>query len=192
MPKNILISGLPKSGKTTLIKKLINKLKISKGGFYTEEIREGGVRKGFSLNTLDGREGVLSHIDIKSRKRVGRYKVNLKDLEDIGVKAVREAIIHKDLIVVDEIGKMELYSAAFKEVIIEALDSKKKFLGTIMLKSNKFTPLDSKYHKTCGLLRDKHLTGFTDRIKKRKDIVLLELRPENREFIEKKVEELLF
>ena len=91
-------------------------------------------------------------------------------MEDIGVKAVREAIKSKDLIVVDEIGKMELFSPAFKEAIIEALDSKKKFLGTIMLKSNK----------------------FTDRIKERKDTVLLELRPENREFIEKRVEELLF
>lgn len=169
MFKNILISGFPKSGKTTLIKKLIDKLKISKGGFYTEQIRKGGVRKGFSLTTLDGRRGLLSHVDIKREKRMGKYKVNLQDLENIGVRAIREAIESKDLIVVDEIGKMELFSAAFKEAIIEALDSKKRFLGTIMLKSNK----------------------FTDRIKRRKDTVLLQLRSENREFIEKRVEEFL-
>ncbi len=76
---NILITGIPGVGKTTLIKKLADALKnFHPAGFYTEEIREDGIRKGFALIGCDGRREVLSHTDIKSPYRVGKYKVDLK------------------------------------------------------------------------------------------------------------------
>ena len=80
--KNILITGLPGVGKTTLVKKLVDELKqFHPVGFYTEEIREEGTRKGFALISLDGRRGLLSHTDIKSPHRVGTYRVDVKGFE---------------------------------------------------------------------------------------------------------------
>ena len=74
--KNILITGLPGVGKTTIIKKLSEELrKFHPVGFYTEEIREKGIRKGFKLIGLDGGEGILSHVDVKSTYTVGKYNV---------------------------------------------------------------------------------------------------------------------
>jgi len=81
--KNILITGLPGVGKTTLIKKLSEELKhLHPAGFYTEEIREEGQRKGFELISLDGKRGLLSHKDIKSPYRVGQYKVDIEGFEN--------------------------------------------------------------------------------------------------------------
>ena len=80
--KNILISGLPGVGKTSLIKKIVEALKdLRLVGFYTAEIREGSRRKGFELISLDKRKGLLSHTDIQSPHRVGKYKVDVKGFE---------------------------------------------------------------------------------------------------------------
>ena len=106
------------------------------GGFYTEEMRERGRRQGFRIVTLDGQEGVLAHVGIKSRMRVSKYGVNLVDLEGIGVAAIQEAIAQKDYVVIDEIGKMELFSTAFREAVWEAVHSDKPVLGTITLSSH--------------------------------------------------------
>src|SRR4030042_2576980 len=81
--KNLLITGLPGVGKTTLIKKLSEALKgLHPIGFYTEEIREGSERKGFELISLEGKRGLLSHTEIKSPFNVGNYKVDVKSFED--------------------------------------------------------------------------------------------------------------
>ena len=158
--KNILLTGLPGSGKTSVILETIKRLKdIKAGGFYTQEIREKGERKGFKITSLDGRESILSHIDFKGPHKVSKYTVSIENLESIGVQALVEAIEKTDLIVIDEIGKMELFSEKFKEQVLKALDSKKKVLGTIMQASN----------------------PFADEIKKRKDVLVLEVTRENRE-----------
>jgi nucleoside-triphosphatase len=102
------------------------------GGFYTEEIRGGGVREGFRLVTLEGETAVLAHIDLPDPFRVGKYGVDVAALDRVGAKAIRKAIEEKRLVVVDEIGKMELFSTAFQETVAQALE-KGRVLGTIML-----------------------------------------------------------
>jgi nucleoside-triphosphatase len=131
MANAVLLTGAPGSGKTTLIKRVVAHLSKAAGGFYTEEIREKSERRGFKLVTLDGREGILAHVNIVSPLRVGKYGLDLSVLDGIGIEAVRQAIRNKRLIVIDEIGPMELRSAAFRQVLVEALDADGVVLGTI-------------------------------------------------------------
>lgn len=136
MGKTILLTGRPRVGKTTIIKDVVRRLPGQAGGFYTEEIKERGRRQGFKIVTLDGQEGILAHVDIKSPMRVSKYGVNLADLEHIGVAAIREAIAQKDYVVIDEIGKMELFSKTFRDTVWAAIHSDSFVLGTITLRSH--------------------------------------------------------
>jgi len=159
--KNLLITGLPGVGKTTLIKKISEELKhLHPVGFYTTEIREEGMRKGFELISLGGRKGILSHIDIKSPYRVGKYKVDIKSFEDFldQIKFFAPTI---GLIIIDEIGKMECYSDKFKKLLKEILDSEKWMMATIALKGSELIA----------------------EIKKREDIKLFEMTKSNRDFL---------
>ena len=130
----LLLTGQPGTGKTTLIKEAIAGLGGEVGGFYTEEIRVEGVRQGFRLVTLDRREAVLAHVDIKSRYRVGKYGVDIDGLENVGVSTLLEAADGGKLVVVDEIGRMELFSPRFCEAVLRMIESGQRMLGTIMLK----------------------------------------------------------
>ena len=103
------------------------------GGFYTEEIRTRGVRQGFRLVTLDGADTVLAHVNIDSQFRVGKYGVDIDGLDRVGVPALLRATQQCNLVVIDEIGKMELFSANFREAISQIMDSGKRVLGTTML-----------------------------------------------------------
>ncbi|MFB0533553.1 MAG: NTPase [Anaerolineae bacterium] len=136
MGKTILLMGRPRVGKTTIIKEVVKRLPGRVGGFYTEEIQERGRRQGFRIVTLDGQEGILAHVDVRSRYRVSKYGVDLASLERVGVTAIQHAILASDCVVIDEIGKMELFSAAFKEAVLAAIESDKLVLGTIMLRSH--------------------------------------------------------
>jgi len=136
MKQVYLLTGRPGTGKTSLIKQAIAGMKGKAGGFYTEEIREQGVRKGFRLVTLDGQEAILAHIDIHSPYRVSRYGVDTDSLDRVGVSALNRAAEECDLVVIDEIGKMELFSANFRRTVSEMIGSRKKILGTIMLNPN--------------------------------------------------------
>lgn len=106
------------------------------GGFYTEEIRSGGVREGFRLVTLDGQDAILAHVNIHSPYRVSKYGVDIDSLNRVGVSALNQAAEECDLVVVDEIGKMELFSADFKETVWRIINSGKRVLGTIMLQTD--------------------------------------------------------
>jgi len=167
--KNIFLCGKPGCGKTTLIIEIIKELNLNAGGFYTSEIREKGIRKGFRITTLDGKEGILAHLNVKSPYRVGKYKVNIKDLEEIGVASILEAMKENKVIITNEIGKMEMMSEKFKKAVLAALDSRNKVLGVIMLKPN----------------------PFCDKIKKRADTKIFYLISENREKIKKEIMDLL-
>jgi len=138
MAKVLLLSGKPGTGKTSLIKEALDRARIRAGGFYTQETRSGGVRQGFKIVTLDGKEAVLAHINISSPYQVSKYKVDIDGLNKVGVSALQQALKEDDLIVVDEIGKMELLSPQFQEVVLQAIDSGKRVLGTIMLGPHPF------------------------------------------------------
>lgn len=138
MPQVYLLTGRPGTGKTSLIKQALADFKGRAGGFYTEEMRSGGARLGFKLVTLDGREAILAHIDFDKRYRVSKYGVDIESLDKVGVSALHRAAEHGDLVIIDEIGKMELFSANFRETVRQIIDSNKRVLGTIMLDSNPY------------------------------------------------------
>ena len=111
-------------------------LEIKAGGFYTEEISNEGIRLGFRLVTLDGQQAILAHTDFSKRYRVGKYGVNIDNLDKVGVPAIQRAAEKSDLIIVDEIGKMELFSSGFRDTVLATINSGKRVLGTIMLDAN--------------------------------------------------------
>ena len=136
MGRTLLITGLPGVGKTTIVKQVAQILGPRAGGFYTEEIRGPGGRKGFRLVTLDGREAVMAHVDIRTRNRVGRYGVDVATLDAVGVAAMREAVQSREVVVIDEIGKMELFSGEFQGAVLKAMSSSKIVVATVMHKSH--------------------------------------------------------
>jgi len=138
MKRVLLLTGRPGAGKTGLIEQAVSATKLAAGGFYTREIRLGGARQGFRIVTLDGRQAVLAHVNITSSCRVGRYKVDVNTLDALATPALRSAVRDAELIVIDEIGKMELHSNQFCRATMEALESGKRVLGTIMLNPNPF------------------------------------------------------
>jgi nucleoside-triphosphatase len=109
---------------------------LGAGGFVTEEIREGGRRVGFSVERLGGERGVLAHVEVPGPPRVGRYGVDLAEFERIAIPALEEA---GDVAVVDELGKMELFSPAFVDAV-EALFSRPvAVLATVQTSAHPFT-----------------------------------------------------
>jgi nucleoside-triphosphatase len=155
--KNILITGPPRSGKSTLIEAVIKRIQGPVTGFFTREIRDGGERVGFSINTVEGREGILAHRKVRSRYRVGRYGVNLKDIDDIAVPAMIPSG-HEEIIVIDEIGKMECFSRLFRETLSQVLDSPNRVLGSIARKGD----------------------PFVEAIKRREDVMVVDVTIQNR------------
>jgi nucleoside-triphosphatase len=138
LSQTLLLTGAPGTGKTTIIREAISASKAKAGGFYTQEIRQGGVRLGFEIITLDGHRAVLAHADFRGPHRVGKYGVDVAAMDRTAVPAMRQAIRDCDVVVVDEIGKMELLSPAFRDVLPEVLESGKRLLGTIMLQPHPF------------------------------------------------------
>lgn len=140
-------------GKTTVIQKAIQG-RQNVNGFFTKEIREKGKRIGFAIETVDGKTGILAHINIQSPFCVSKYRVNIKDIDEICVPSLD---VDGDLIVIDEIGKMELFSEQFKQKVMEALDTG-KVIATIMERPH----------------------PFCDTIKRRNDVKLFTVTEENR------------
>ncbi len=139
MGQAILLTGKPGSGKTTLIRRVLECLSTPVGGFYTQEIREGSTRMGFEIVTLDGRRATMAHVDIGGPHRVGRYGVDVGAIDELAVGAVRAALARRELVVIDEIGPMEILSARFRQVVRQALDSESPVLGSIVQRSMPFT-----------------------------------------------------
>jgi nucleoside-triphosphatase len=159
MGRAIFLTGNPGCGKTTLIRRVVDLLSGPVGGFYTQEIRERGQRKGFEIVTLDGRRGIMAHVDVRGTKRISRYGVDTSTLDALGVEAIEKAIAGRGIVVIDEIGPMEILSDRFREVVLKALESDAAVLGTIVKRS----------------------ISFTDRIKSMPGVTVIEVRRDNRE-----------
>ena len=127
--KNILLTGPPGVGKTTVVIRLAQRLEHrSVAGFYTEEFRESGRRQGFQIVTFSGETGVLADKSLPSRARVGRYGVNVEAFEQL---AIPELARPADLVLIDEIGKMECFSPTFVTAVRNLLDKPIPVIATV-------------------------------------------------------------
>ena len=155
---NLLVTGRPGSGKTTVVERVVASLpRGAATGFFTREVRERGVRRGFTIETLDGLTAVLADVG-GDGPRVGRYRVRLDGLEAVGVPALapRPGV---RFIVVDEIGKMECLSRRFCDAVREALGAPIPVLGTIARQGG----------------------GFIAEVRRRADVRIVEVTPRNRD-----------
>jgi nucleoside-triphosphatase THEP1 len=159
MKKNLFVTGLPRTGKTTLIRKVLETLPpgTAASGFFTAEMRESGERVGFAVSTLDGRSGLLAHVRIGGRARVGRYGVDVAGFEGLVLPLLEP--VTASLYVIDEIGRMECFSQAFCRKVKALLDSDCPVLGTVALKGG----------------------GFIAELKARGDVALYEVTVRNRD-----------
>ncbi len=133
-----MITGKPGVGKTTLVQKIIKQMRsVNMAGFYTAEIRGMGSRLGFELHGLNGERRILAHVEIDSQHRVGRYGVDTNGFEEF-LEALDLLNPDVELIVIDEIGKMELFSKRFRNIVCDALNSDKQVLASISLKGDEF------------------------------------------------------
>lgn len=127
----ILLTGMPGVGKTTVIRRVAVGLGGRRiRGFTTEEIRKGGQRLGFRLETFDGQSTVLSHVDIRSGHRVGKYGVDVVALDRV-VDSALSLVDPPETYLIDEIGKMECLSVLFIAAITKLLDSSHPLVATI-------------------------------------------------------------
>ena len=165
--KNVLITGLPGTGKTTLVKKLAGEFQdLNPAGFYTAEMRERGARGGFELVGLDGTRRVLSHVNIKGPDRVGKYGVDVTGFDEyLGALALSDPNVK--LIIIDEIGEMECLSRQFIDLMQDVLDSGKPLIATIAQKAG----------------------GFIAEVKKRWDVKLFEVTQANRDSLLESISE---
>ncbi|GKV21898.1 hypothetical protein SLEP1_g31828 [Rubroshorea leprosula] len=138
--KCFLVTGPPGVGKSTLIMRVFESLKSSNPsfkiqGFYTREIRQGGERVGFEVVTLDGRRAPLASTTISSSESsrwptVGKYKVDIASFESLALPEL-EVKEDTDLLIIDEVGKMELYSSSFFPAVLKVLESNIPVLASI-------------------------------------------------------------
>ncbi len=168
-PLRLLLTGPPQCGKTTVVRRVAEAFAGRAVGFYTQEVRERGRRVGFEIITLNGRRGWLSHINFMGPHRVGKYGVDVENLQRLALPAM-EARPDVGLIVVDEVGKMECLSRRFIEAM-ERLweESPATLLVTVAQKG----------------------VGYIEKIKAKPDGLLIEVTPENRDELPQRLISLL-
>jgi nucleoside-triphosphatase len=164
----ILLTGPPRYGKTTVVQKVVDRFPGQAAGFYTREVREKGERVGFEIVTLDGRVAWLSHVNFPGPQRVGKYGVSLENLHRVGLP-VLEWKPGVDLVVVDEIGKMECLSRSFVAAMERLWAASVPLLLTVAEKGG----------------------GYIQRIKEKPDKTLITVTPANREELPRRILQLL-
>jgi nucleoside-triphosphatase len=155
LSKNLFIAGTRAVGKTTLLREVTLAKRARIGGFYTEHILSGRIQRGFMIRTFDGQERVLAAKNLKSPHQLGKYGVDLNALENVGIPALKLALMSKDLIVIDEIGSMEMMSERFRMTLLECLASTKPVLATIRPAAQPFSDQVKKLVDTQTLLLTK-------------------------------------
>ena len=170
MAAKLLLTGRPGVGKTTLVRKVIAAGIPLAGGFLTEEVRQQGRRVGFRVRDIhSGQEGTLARTGHHSGPKVGKYTVDVASFDRIGVKAVREAMHRDGCVVIDEVGRMELCSKAFREMVPTVIDSGKPILATL----------------------SSHSDPLLDDLRRRKDVTLVEVTRSNRDTLPMEIARLL-
>jgi nucleoside-triphosphatase len=160
VPPRLLVEARPGAGKTTALRRLAELLRESRtplAGFTTEELREGRRRVGFAVESLDGERGTLAHVELPGPPRVGRYGVDLAAFERIALPALQPP--GGGVVLIDELGKMELASERFRAAVEGLLDEP--------------VPLAATVHAA------RH--PFTERLKRRSDVELVRLTAANRD-----------
>jgi len=174
MSINILLTGRPRIGKTTIIQKFASRCHLPMGGFFTCEIRENDMRVGFSIEAVhswdqDGSgekyRAVMAHVNSPSTYRVGRYGVNISAIERVGITALNEGMRRAKIIIIDEIGRMEMYSTLFQKEVKNVLNCPLPVLGVIQMKQ----------------------TSFLDSIRKREDVTVIQVTQDNRDALPKRL-----
>jgi nucleoside-triphosphatase len=137
----LLVEGRPGAGKTTAARRLVGMLRgrgVLVRGFTTEEIREGGRRVGFAVTAVDGHRAVLAHVNFHGPARVGKYGVDLKAFEQVALPALGDPATG-GVAVIDELGKMELASAAFRDAVQRLLETHCSVVATVHMHRHPFT-----------------------------------------------------
>jgi nucleoside-triphosphatase len=137
----LLLEGRPGIGKTTVARRLLHLLQeagVAVGGFTTAELRTGGRREGFLVEAVSGAQEVLAHVDLPGPPRVGRYGVDLAAFERVALPALRTPRTG-GVVVVDELGKMELASAAFRDAVMQLLERDVAVVATVHQARHQFT-----------------------------------------------------
>lgn len=164
--KHLMIVGRPGIGKTTLLKRIARSLRTRRiDGFLTEELREHEQRMGFWLSPLDGRQVLLAHRRMEGGVRVGPYNVNMSVLDDVAVSVIRRGIARALVLLLDELGKMELASEHCRRAIQDAFDRGPSVVATAGVAS----------------------IPFLDALKRRKDVELIPLSTANRDAVEEEL-----
>jgi len=131
----VFLTGVPGVGKSTVVGLVAEKMKLDSltvGGMTSGDLRSGSARVGFEIRNLMTNEvGVLAHVNQATGPKIGKYRVNGEDLDKVGAEAISSAVKDADLIVIDEVGPMELTSARFKDAVQAALGCGKPVLGTV-------------------------------------------------------------
>ena len=166
------MTGPPGIGKTTIFRRTVKVLKergINVGGMVCRAVREGGLRVGFEIMDLSsGQRGWLAHVNQPTGPKIGKYTVNLTDIGVLGAGSILDAIQNADMLAVDEIGPMELLSTTFSNALVRAIESGKPLLGTINYKLS---------------------NSLVDRIKTREDTEIITVTYENRDNLQKLIED---
>lgn len=158
MRKNILITGEPKSGKSTLLDMLLAE-HHDKVGFLTKEIRKDDIRVGFEMVVHTGEKILLADVDTPDTHKVGKYFVHPQNIDPFLERLLLPSDV-SSLLYMDEIGQMQLFSASFKTTALRFLDATNTCVATIT---------------------SVHEDDFTSNVKQRNDIIFVTITPENRD-----------
>ena len=135
----MLLEGRPGAGKTTAVRRLAGLLQsagVSLAGFTTEELRVAGQRVGFAVEDISGTRAVLAHVDLPGPPNIGRYGIDLAGFERIALPALAGP---GDILVLDELGPMELASPPFRAAAERVFDTDRIVVATVQVRPHPFT-----------------------------------------------------